>query len=125
RVPVSFIRAALKFGSGFAANPVDSGNGPLALFARALDEARGAAVGQRFHDHHFAAGGFDDLAADDLVPGVIATFYEHLWAHAADEFQRRVLVENDDEIDGLQCGEELCAGALILDRAALALETLG
>src|SRR5690606_12556266 len=109
----------------FAAKAAGSAKVALALFFRAFDELCRAAVGQGLDDDDLAAGCFDDLAADDLILRVVAALDEYLRTHAADEFERRVLIENGKQDDRFERRQQLAARAFILDRPARSLETPG
>ena len=50
--------------------------------------------------------------ADDGLDGVVAAFDKNVGLEGADEFERRVLFEEDDGIDGSEGGHD--AGALPL-----------
>ena len=55
---------------------------------------------------------------------VVAAFGQHLGAHAAEQLQRRVLIEHDHEIDRLERGEHLGARMHLLHRPPVALQAL-
>lgn len=72
------------------------------------------------HDH--PAGGFDDLVADHLLAGVVAALHQNARRDARDQVDRRVLLEDHDEVDGFECGQHFGTRALVLDRAIRALQ---
>ena len=51
----------------------------------------------------------DQRVAHDLLAPVVAAFHQDLWTHAADQFERRVLIEYDDEIYRLDRRQHLGA----------------
>ena len=73
---------------------------------------------------HLAASGLDDLVADDLLAGIVAALDQHARLHLRDQVDRRVLLEDRDEIDRLQRRQHFGARALVLHRAPLALQPL-
>ena len=68
--------------------------------------------------------GFDDLVANDLGTAVVAALYQYAGLDPRDQLDRRVLLEDDDEIDRLQRRQYFGAGTLVLNRAPLALQPL-
>lgn len=72
--------------------------------------------------HDRAARGLHDLIANYLLAGVVAALYQHARLDPGDQVDRRVLLEDDDEIDGFQRRQHLGARTLVLDRAIGALQ---
>ena len=65
----------------------------------------------------------DQRMAHDLLAPVVAAFGQDLRAHAADQFERRVLIEYDDKVDRLQRRQHLGARMGLLHRSPLALQS--
>ena len=63
-----------------------------------------------------------------LKPGTrsttITAFDQNPWPHLLDQLKRRILLEDDHQIDGFEPGQDFGAGVVGLDRAFLALEAL-
>src|SRR5260370_27153888 len=58
--------------------------------ARAIDQRRRAEARQHVDQQHFAAIGFDDLMADDLIAGIVAALHQHARLDLRDQFYLRV-----------------------------------
>src|SRR4051794_39179157 len=56
--------------------------------ARTIDQRSRAVAGQDVDQHDFAAMGFDDLAANDLLAGVVAALDQHARLHLRDQIDR-------------------------------------
>src|ERR1700730_1777608 len=67
--------------------------------ARAIDERCGTEAGQNVHQQYFAATCFDDLAADDLLAGVIPALHQHARLDLRNHPDRRIFFEDGDKID--------------------------
>src|ERR1700730_16843498 len=89
---------------------------------RALDDRRGRVTGHQIHQHHVAPGLFHHFATHHLLARVISALDEHSRAHAFDQFEWRVLVENHDKIDRLQCREHFRATLSRIDWPASTFE---
>ena len=62
--------------------------------------------------------------ADHLVAGVVSALHQYAGLDLRDQFDRRILTEDGDEIDRLQRRQHFGARALVLNRAPLALQPL-
>ena len=71
---------------------------------------------------HFAAERFDDFPADHLVMRIVSALYKDHWLDARNEFLRRIFIEHNDEIDGLERGKNLGARLYRLHGTAGALQ---
>jgi hypothetical protein len=60
--------------------------------------------------------------ADHLLAGVIAALDQHARRDAGDQVDRRVLLEDHDEIDGFERGQHFGTCLLVLDRTIRALQ---
>src|SRR5260370_13994579 len=69
---------------------------------RARDHAGRALPRHQVDEDHFAAIRFDSVVPDHLVAGIVAALDQYSRAHLADQFRRRVLPEDHDEIGRLQ-----------------------
>src|SRR5258708_27587689 len=90
--------------------------------ARATDERCGAEAVEDIDQHDLATVSVDDLVADDLVAGIVAALHQHARPDLRDQLDRRVFLEDDDEIDRLQRRQHFGARALVLNRTPLALQ---
>src|SRR5690242_10683490 len=79
----------------------------------------------QIHQDHLAAALFHQLAPHDLIARIIGTLDEHRRPHPFDQFQRRVLVENDDKIDRFERCEHFGASLDWVDRTAFAFQPRG
>ncbi len=97
----------------------EEGAGRLRIFCR-------RAVVEYWRDDgdgdYFAAGGFHFFAADDLVVGPVAAFYEDVGEECGDGFARGGLVEDDYGVDAVESGEEFGAFTFGDDWAACAFQ---
>ena len=84
-----------------------------------------ALIKHRLDQNDIAARGLDHVAAHHLLAPVIGALDQHRRPHALDQVERRVLVEDDDEVDGLQRGQHLGAAVNGIDRPAFALQPRG
>src|SRR3982750_3835958 len=75
---------------------------PLAPPPRAMNQRRRAETLENVDQHHRPARGLDDLMADDLLAGVIAPLDQRTRLDAGDQVERRILIENNDEMDGFE-----------------------
>src|SRR6267142_7169167 len=66
-----------------------------------LDQGGRAETGEDIDQHHLSAVGLDDFMADDLLAGIVAALHQHTRPDLCDQLDRRVLLEEDDEIDRL------------------------
>src|SRR5882672_5729364 len=89
---------------------------------RAPDERSGAEAFEDIDQHDLAAVSGNDLMANDLGAGIIATLHQYARPDLRDQLDRRVFLENDDEIDRLQRRQHFGARALVLNRTPLALQ---
>ena len=92
-------------GTSTALTPCLPGHGDQ----RCRTEAR-----QNVDQNDFAAGSLDDLVADDLLEGIVAAFDQHARPDPLDQVDRRVLLEDHDEIDRLKRRQHFRARLLIL-----------
>ena len=69
-----------------------------------------------------ATGSFDFFAADNLVAGPIAAFYENIGQQPRDDLARRQLIENDDGVYGFESGKYFRPLAFGDDRPACAFQ---
>ena len=83
-----------------------------------------AEAGHEIDQDHLAAVALDQLAADHLLAAVVAALHQHLRPHAADQLERRVLLEHHHEIDRFERRQHLGARVHVLHRPSLALEPL-
>ena len=72
-----------------------------------MHELRCAKARHEIDENHLAASAFDKLVSHHLLVLVVAPFNQHLGTHAPDQLQRRVLVEDDDEVDGFERSQHL------------------
>src|SRR6476620_6343080 len=63
---------------------------------------RRRAMARQNVDEYDLAGSLDELVADDLFAGVVAALDQYARRHLRDQVDRRVLLEDRDEIDRLQ-----------------------
>src|SRR5450631_1787722 len=92
--------------------------------ARAVDERRRTEAGQDLDQQYFAAMGLDDLVADDLGAAIVPALDQYARLDLGDQPDRRVFLEDDDEIDRFQCRQYFGAGTLVLHRTPVALQPL-
>src|SRR6185312_2076469 len=71
----------------------------LPASAGAVDQQRRTEAGQDIDQPHLAAAGFDDLVANHLLAGIVGALYQNLWPDLRDQLDRRVLLEQHDQID--------------------------
>lgn len=90
--------------------------------AQALDDRCGGLPGSQRNDDALAAPAANLGSTDDAVGGVIATLDDDIGAESGDEIERRVLVEDDDGVDGLEPGENIGALCFAPDRTVGALQ---
>src|SRR5277367_4255637 len=64
----------------------------------------------------------DVFVADDGLDGVVAAFNQNIGLQGADEFKRRVFLEEDNSIDGGKSGHDTSTFALGHDRTRWAFE---
>src|ERR1700682_3387080 len=79
--------------------------------ARAVDERRRAEAGQDLDQQYSAAMGLDDLVANDLGAAIVPALDQYARLDLGDQLDRRVFLEDDDEIDRLQRRQYFGAGA--------------
>src|SRR3954465_13839471 len=89
-----------------------------------IDQRGRAEPFQNIDQNPPAAGFFDDLMADHLLPRIVAALHENARPDLLDQLDGCILGENSDCIDRLQRGQYLGARALVLDRTALAFQSL-
>src|SRR5690349_11673703 len=82
-------------------------------------------AGHEIDQDHVAAGVFHHLATDHLVTSVIGAFDQYRGPYPLDQFKWRVLVKDDDEIDGFECRQYFRASLSRINRASFALESRG
>lgn len=95
---------------------IGGGLPPFLCGEDALDETAGRESLPVGNGHDPPAVPFDDRLAGDRVRLPVATLDEDVRPEAADERQRRVVVEHGDVIDGLQRREQRHAALLVHDR---------
>lgn len=78
---------------------------------------------QNVDKHNLAAVGGDDLMADNLLAGVVPALHKNARLDLRDQFQRRVLFEDHDQVDRLERGQNFGPRALILHRPLGTLQT--
>src|SRR5438105_4907456 len=93
--------------------------------ARPLDHRRRRMAGHQIDQEHIAAGVFHYLATYHLVTSVIGAFDQYRGPYPLDQFKWRVLVKDDDEIDGFECRQYFRASLSRIDRSSFALEPRG
>src|ERR1700744_3763174 len=78
--------------------------------------------GDEFDQNNATARGFDLFTADHIFKPVIGALDQHRRPNPLDQFERRLLLEDDDEVDGLERREDFgtCLGGV--NRTAIALE---
>src|SRR6478736_6399917 len=91
--------------------------------SRTAHQRRRAMARQNVDEYDLAAGSLDDLVADDLFAGVVAALDQHARRHLRDQADRRVLLEDRDEIDRLQRRQHFGPRPLVLNRAPLAFQS--
>ena len=96
-----------------------------AALGRAAHQAGGRLAGHEAHQQHIAAGFLNHVAADHLVDTIIGALHQHAGPHAFDQFERRVFLEHNDQIDRFERGQHLGAAFRRVDRPPLALEPRG
>src|SRR3954468_4292544 len=94
----------------------------LALSPRAMNQRRRAETLENVDQHHRPARGLDDLMADDLLAGVIAPLDQRTRLDAGDQVDRRIFIENNDEIDGFERRQHFRTRSLVLNGAIGALQ---
>src|SRR5262249_56395633 len=67
--------------------------------ARLANDLCRAEAGHEIDEDHFAAFAFDELVSHHLLAPVVAPFDQHLGTYAADQLERGILLEDDDEVD--------------------------
>src|SRR6478735_7853662 len=88
---------------------------------RAPDERRRAVAFENIDQQHLAATGLDDVVADDLLAGIVAALDQYARLHLRDQVNRRVLLEDCDQVDRLERRQHFRSRALVLHWTALAL----
>src|SRR5579859_982534 len=89
---------------------------------RAIDQRGRAETRQHLDQQYFAAMGFDDVAAYNLLAGIVAAFHQYARLDRGDQFDRGILFEDHHQIDSLQRRQHFGARALILHRTAITLQ---
>src|SRR5262249_44351922 len=85
---------------------------------RQARDGRGRAVARRhLGEKHLATDALDKIGADDLIQKIIRAFDEKLRPNGPDQLDRRILLKDDDQIDGGQRGQYFRPGLFGLDRA--------
>jgi alkylhydroperoxidase family enzyme len=74
-------------------------------FADLSEDGRGGVTRDYGNGNDAAASGFYFFAADDLIAGPVAAFYQHIRKQAGDEFLWRQIIENHDRVDAFQRSE--------------------
>src|SRR6202048_1791733 len=92
--------------------------------ARAVDERRRTEAGQDLDQQYFATVGLDDLVANDLGTAIVRALYQCARLDLRDQLDRRVFLEDHDEIDRFQRRQYFGAGTLVLNRTPVALQPL-
>src|SRR5436190_7910928 len=90
---------------------------------RSADDLGRAETGHEIDKDHFAAVALDELVSHHLLAAVVATFGQDLGTHAPDQLERRILIENDDEIDRLERRQHFGPRVHLLKWPALAFQT--
>ena len=98
------------------------GSGPFLCGEDALDEPGGRAALPVGNGDDPAAVPFDDRLADDRVRLPVAALDEDVRPQAANERQRRIVVEHGDVVDGLHRCEQGHATVLVHDRPGRAFQ---
>ena len=75
----------------------------------------------KVYENNVAARAFDDVAANDPVNLVISAFHQYRRTHVLNQFERRVFLEHDDKIDGLERSKHLGATFRWIDGPPFAL----
>ena len=91
----------------------------------ARNQAAGRKTVQQRRAQHATAPRLDDICADDLIVRIISALYQRVGAQRDDKALRRILFEEDDEIDAMDGAENGGARLFVLDRPARALEASG
>ena len=81
-------------------------------------------AGRQRNDDDLAAARANLIGSDNRVGRIVAALDDHVWLQQLDELERRVLVEQRNGVDGLQCREDVYALSLAVHRATGAFETL-
>src|SRR5262249_4968430 len=79
-------------------------------------------AGHQINKNHLTAKRLDNFPAHHLVVRIVSALHKDHGPDAPNKFFRRVLVEDDDEIDGLQPGKNLGACLYRLHGTAGALQ---
>src|SRR5258708_16642273 len=91
---------------------------------RAPDKGCGTEAFEDIDQHNLAAVSGYNLVADYLLTGVVPALHQHARPDLRDQFDRRVFLKDDNEIDRLQRRQHFRPRALVLNRAPLALQPL-
>src|SRR5262249_30987813 len=94
----------------------------LTLQLTPIHQAAGAVTRRKADQNDLAPIALNQFAPDHLIGPVIRSFDEDPGLHTVDEFERRVLIEDDDEIDGFKRRKHLPPSLLMLNRAPFAFE---
>ena len=87
-----------------------------------MHQRRRAETLEDVDQHNHPARGLDDLMADHLLAGVVAALDQRARLDAGDQVDRRVLLEDDDEVDGFERREHFRTRPFVLNRAIGALQ---
>src|SRR5262245_47448611 len=87
-----------------------------------LNEIGRAVARHEINQNDLATIRLDELAPHDLLDTIVGTLDQHLRPYPPDQFQGRVLLEDDDYIDRFEPRQHLGARLLRLHRPAFALE---
>ncbi|CUU16974.1 hypothetical protein CDS [Bradyrhizobium sp.] len=87
-----------------------------------MDQRGRAEALEDVDQHDDSAGGLDDLMADHLLAGVVATLHQRARLDPGDQIDRRILLEEDDEVDGFERREHFRTRTFVLNRAIGALQ---
>src|SRR5215471_16705789 len=91
--------------------------------ARLADDLCRAEARHEIDEDHFAAFAFDELVSHHLLAPVVAPFDQHLGTHAADQLERGILLEDDDEVYGFERRQHFGTRVHLLQGPPLALQT--
>jgi hypothetical protein len=94
----------------------------MAGCAKALDDRCGGLAGSERDDDTLAAPAADLRCADDRVGRVVSAFHDDIRPEVSNQLERRVFVEDDDGVDGLEASEHVRAFGLRPDGPLRALE---
>src|SRR5260370_4620514 len=88
--------------------------------ARAIDQRRRAEARQHVDQQHFAAIGFDDLMADDLIAGIVAALHQHARLDLRDQFYWRGFFKDHDKLYRFQPRQHFPPPPFVPNRPPLA-----